>query len=252
MSSGKFCCKSWRKLLVPGTCPTPLLEVNYCFSCTAKTTCASIPAAPAHSPTPSSAPASSSRQTAPRHGLCSAFAPLSSSRLGGERPHAPAALAAGLMAASLYFAPRGFFRSVVFQQQAEVQQPDTRWKASYLTTLQRQNTAFHSILPPNRHFSRGLGGLFSFLCGVDVMQRRKDRMRTWQKCFLLPDRHRPARGLQSNSFPSVCFSIPVYNKWAGIILDHFLLLQKNLSIKQKSFFYCSDQLKDTTFQILLV
>lgn len=50
MSSGKFCCKSWRKLLVPGTCPTPLLEVNYCFSCTAKNTCASIPAAPAHSP----------------------------------------------------------------------------------------------------------------------------------------------------------------------------------------------------------
>lgn len=61
MSSGKLCCKSWRKLLVPGMCPTLLLEVNYCFSCTAKTTCASIPAVPAHSPAPSSAPASSSK-----------------------------------------------------------------------------------------------------------------------------------------------------------------------------------------------
>lgn len=109
MSSGKFCCKSWRKLLVPGTCPTPLLEVNYCFSCTAKNTCASIPAAPAHSPTPSSAPASSSHQTAPRHGLCSSFAPLSSSRLGG-RPHTPAALAAGLMAAGLFLCPSWLFQ----------------------------------------------------------------------------------------------------------------------------------------------
>lgn len=161
MSSGKFCCKSWRKLLVPGTCPTPLLEVNYCFSCTAKNTCASIPAAPAHSPTPSSAPASSSRQTAPRHGLCSAFAPPSSSRLGGGRPHTPAALAAGLVAAGLYFAPRGFFRSVVFQQQAEVQQPDTTWKASYYLAKAKYCVSFN--IPPNLHCSCGLGGLFSFL-----------------------------------------------------------------------------------------
>lgn len=57
MSSGKFCCKSWRKLLVPGSCPTSLLEVNCCFFSTAKNTCASIPAAPAHSPASSSAPA---------------------------------------------------------------------------------------------------------------------------------------------------------------------------------------------------
>lgn len=87
MSSGKFCCKSWRKLLVPGTCPTALLEVNYCFSCTAQTTCASIPAAPARSPAPSSAPASSSHQAAPRHRLHFTSAPLSSSRHGGGRPH---------------------------------------------------------------------------------------------------------------------------------------------------------------------
>lgn len=127
MSSGKFCCKSWRKLLVPGSCPTSLLEVNCCFFSTAKNTCASILAAPAHSPASSSAPAH------------------------------PAA---------------GFVLSVLQQT-------------------------------PHLQLFMGLGIFLSFLYGVDAMQRGKERMKTWQKWFLLPDRNHPAREPKSNIFPSL-------------------------------------------------
>ena len=143
MSSGKFCCKSWRKLLVPGTCPTPLLEVNYCFSCTAKTHVPPSQPLQLTAPAPSSAPASSSRQAAPRHRLRSASAPLSSSRHSRGRPHtcSPGSRAHGCRSfPSPLVAFSGLWSSSNKQRCNSLTQ-----RKGHLAALQRQNNAFHSV-----------------------------------------------------------------------------------------------------------
>lgn len=60
------------------------------------------------------------------------------------------------------------------------------------------------------------------------MQRKKDGMRTWQKWFLLSDRHSSTTGLQLNVFPSLSALASLsIKRVSGIIVDHFLLLLKN-------------------------
>lgn len=233
MSSGKFCSTSWRKLLARATCPAPVLEVNYHFSCTAKTTCASIPAC---SGSQSSTQLSSSTIQPP--GCTRAWAVLcpcpsvlqQTEGSGGWRwPHtcSPGSMAHGC-------------RSLLH--------PSWLFQVCRLPAASRGTTAWHNVkgilLPyngQNFHFTQYASkpawlmfcsGLFVFvslfpffLFGVDVMHRRKDRMRTGQRWLcsqigtLTPE--------NCKQFPSFLFSIFVYIRGAGIILGHFLMLLKN-------------------------
>lgn len=85
-------------------------------------------------------------------------------------------------------------------------------RKGHLTTVQRQNNAFHSICLKTCTVHMGFVFRVFFSFSLELMQRRKDKTRTWQKWFLLPDRHCPTRRLQLSICPSLCFSIPVFNK----------------------------------------